>query len=200
MRTILLAFFIVASPLLLFGQNTTSTVCDNQTAETISSRGIKLEMSPIEILNLFVRTEAEKQAVLQQQPNFGYLSFVIKPRKEDLNFEGINLYYLSFLDNQLNSFTIYYAKPKWKDGTQFVETIIKSFNLPTKDKWLADANNGRSFQLNCGDYTIKTNLAMFENPDNELSVYNNKLNAIIRERREKAEDEVRQRDIKAFKP
>ena len=214
---------IVLSFVSAFGQNATenSLPCTNQTVEKISSRGIRLGMSIQETLNLFTendkliaanvsypengsaatitRVELDFQTTLERQQeyaknNFGFslivLSTINKP-----NFDGILRYGLGFLDNRLAFFSVYYSKPNWESQEQFIRTLSEMLNLPVREKDL----NTSPYSVKCGDYTVMFYTNYLDEVRYSMSVSAN-VDGIVTQRRKKAEDEQRKKDIKAFKP
>lgn len=212
---------IIGSVTCIFGQNTTNqpTLCTDETVQKISSRGISLGMTLEETLDSFVENnkltgadisypEPAGKAIitpveLELQPkiekiqgvaknNFGYVTTVLFPKDKE-RFDGIELYYLGFLDNRLAFFRVNYLKPKWENLEQFVRTVSPLLNLPIRENF-----TNLPYSIKCGDYTVEFSRNEYE-AQYSLSVSKN-INEIVQQRRKKAEDEQREREIKAFKP
>lgn len=141
MKGILLILILtVPLPIASFGQktNAANTVCTDQTAQKISSRGITLGMKLSDVLNLLPLSNEDKQAArssVAKQSHYGFSAYDFYPTRNDTKFEGIRSYNFRFFDEQLVSLGITYDQPKWKDVNEFGETIIKTFNLPKIENW-----------------------------------------------------------------
>ena len=159
----LLAIFVVITTSVIFGfgQNATekTVICTNDTVEKISSRGIKIGSKLDDILNLFASTEEEKQRIRNsasgpKRTKVGYEFFSAQPKLNDEKFVGISNYTFEFLDNRLAGFSVGYAKPKWKDVSQFTEKLAEIFNLPNVENWNTQPSGTKSIQ--CENYLVST--------------------------------------------
>ena len=223
MKILITVLFLAFSAFSVFGQNAAekTSLCTNQDVEKISSRGIRLGMNQEEVLNLFsengyltltsgeylqnegrtkyTTSEVEYQNVLnnlqnQANPRFGFSITSVVP-KNKLKFDGIARYDLGFLDNRLAILNAHYSKPNWESHEQFIRRMSEILNLPFQENFL----NNNPYSLKCGDYTVQF---ISNNNDEARSSMNlsANVNEIIRQRRKKADDEQREKDIKAFKP
>jgi len=218
-----ISMLIALSFVSVFGQNAAenSSICTNQTVEKISSRGISLGMSQEETLNLFAENgklavvsfdylqnkgptkftinEADYQLLqnnLQDQAGrkFGFSIVSLVP-KDKARFDGISRYDLGFLDNRLAFFTVYYTKPKWENKEQFVNKLSEILNLPKQQY----QNNYPQIVVKCGDYTVQFSEYIYDQARYAMSVSAN-IDEITQQRRKKADDEQREKDIKVFNP
>ncbi len=141
MKGILLILILtIALPVASFGQktNAANTVCTDQTARKISSRGITLGMKLNDVLNLLPLSNEDKQVArgsVAKQSRNGFSAYDFYPTRNDTKFEGIRSYNFRFFDEQLVSLEVTYDQPKWKDVNEFGETIINTFNLPRIENW-----------------------------------------------------------------
>jgi len=219
LSVLLLTLFISSA----FGQDAVDRIplCTNQTVEKISSRGIRLGMSIQETLNLFAEnnkltavnvsypenggganvttSELDFQSTLEKhreyaKKNFGF-SLIRLSVKDKPNFDGISRYGLGFLDNRLAFFDVHYLKPKWESQEQFVRTMSEILNLPVRENYLG----GSPYSVKCGDYTARFYINYNDEARYSMSVSAN-VDEIVLQRRKKAEDEQREKDIKAFRP
>lgn len=206
-----------------FGQNANNekSICDSQTAEKISSRGIKLGMSEKETLDSFAEngkltavfpeylqnegrsnytsSETEYQNVLdslqKQARVYGFSSVLLAPRDKN-KFDGIAHYDLGFLDNKLAYYRTFYTKPNWESRGQFIRKMSELLSLPVQE------NNIESipYQIRCGDYKVEfrtENAAIGNYYTMSVSA---DINEIIVSRKKKIDDEQREKDIKTFRP
>jgi len=206
-----------------FGQNAVdkAPLCTNQTVEKISSRGVRLGITLQEILNLFAENnkltavnisypenagaavittiELDFQVTLERhqeyaKKNFGF-SFASLGVKNKPNFDGISHYDLGFLDNRLAFFNVYHLKPKWENIEQFIGKLSETLSLPDAKEW--NFNNRSS--VNCDDYIVEAGES-YQDEARYSMLVSSKIDEILRQRRKKAEDEQREKDIKAFRP
>jgi hypothetical protein len=212
---------IVLSFVSAFGQNATDNKlsCTSQTVEKISSRGISLGMGQEEVLNLFAENGKLTTVISEYLPNEGrnqyksyerdyqYLADALRKQaerssgfsltvlipKDKIKFDGIERYYLAFLDDRLASFTVDYSKPKWENQTQFINKMSEFLNLPKQQYF-----EGNEYILKCGDYKV-TFSRNYNESIYEMSVSAN-IDGILQQRRKKDDDEQREKDIKVFKP
>lgn len=218
LSSVLLTLFTFSA----FGQNAVdrAPLCTNQTVEKISSRGVRLGITLQETFNLLAENnkltavnisypesagtavittnELDFQVTLERhqeyaKKNFGF-SFARLGVKNKPNFDGISHYDLGFLDNRLAFFNVYYLKPKWENIEQFIGKLSETLSLPDAKEW--NFNNRSS--VNCGNYMVE---ARRSNDEASYSMLvSNKIDEILNLRRKKAEDEQREKDIKAFRP
>ena len=201
-KKILIAGLYIFSGLSVWGQNPAqeSAVCSEKIVEKVASRGIKVGAKIDEILDVFASTEEEKKQIRNngsgsRRTNIGYEFFGASPKPDDKRFEGIGSYAFSFLDGQLEGFSVYYIKPAWKDVDQFTDTIVAQLDLPDVKYW--NKQNNVSNNLQCGNYSIQISLG---GTGGSLQINNLQLTRILEQREQKLREETREKDIKAFKP
>lgn len=207
-----------------FGQDASDKMnaCTNLTAESISSRGVKLGMSQGDVLNIFAdngklttlsgeylpnegrtrytQNERDYQNLvdaLQKRAAqvFGFSSTILVP-KNIVKFNGIARYDFGFLDNRLAFFNVYYTKPKWENREQFIRKLSEILGLPILDNHF----NINPYGLKCGDYKIDFGQSNEGNEFSYTMLVSANIDEIIRQRQKKFEDEQREKDIKIFKP
>lgn len=195
---ILLAF----SSLSILGQNSNNenTACSDKAVEKISSRGIKIGAKIDDILSIFASTEEEKNQIRNsssgpKKTNIGYEFFGASAKPDDKRFEGISSYVFYFLDGRVVGFSVIYTKPDWKDIDQFTNKIIEFFDLPDIKLW--NKQNSNVNYIQCGDYRIGASLA---GTYSSLDIYNLQTGKILEQREQKLKEEIREKDIKEFKP
>lgn len=197
--------FVTLSVISVFGQNSAekSTVCTNETARKISSRGISIGANIDVVIDLFDLTEERKQNLLTSPSGtdydlFNYKFFGISPnpnpQRQNERFVGISDYNFSFLDGQLTGFYVKYTKPVWRNIEQFTAKMAEIFDLPEIKNWNSESSGRLSLQ--CGNYTIRT----VTEGQSTLSIYDNRIEQILAQRRRKAADEQLEKDLKTFKP
>ncbi|NOT49633.1 MAG: hypothetical protein HOP17_18055 [Acidobacteria bacterium] len=199
-----------------------SPICSERDVKNISSRGIRLGMEQEEVLRPFLensklvladadyrQTEdhtvytnreidfAGYAARLNDRANsgFGYAFTRVVP-KDMVKFDGITRYDLAFLDGKLAFFRAYYSKPRWESFQQFVMKVSELTNLPYREDLL---RNSQNYFVKCGDYSLELLDQQNDEPRFSMAVSLN-IDEITRGRRKRAEDEQREKDIKAFKP
>jgi hypothetical protein len=221
---ILLTFFclLMLSAITVFAQKTTS-VCTNKVGENFSSRGIKLGMKTEDVLSNFEEENKltflrfsyladfqitgksfetiETQNILQTlekkaKANFGRAFLASIAPKDQIRFDGISRYDFGFIDGQLVFLRVYYLKPKWESREQFVNYLTKNLDFPEYKYWES------SLEIKCGDYKLTVSNPGYLGNDEAFSSLeiSKGFNETIRERQIKAQNEERERDIKAFKP
>lgn len=207
-----------------FGQNANNvnSVCDSQTAEKISSRGIKLGLSEKEAFDSFAEngklttvyyeylqnegrsnykySEAEYQNIvdsLQKQAarGFGFSTAILAPR-DKAKFDGIAHYELGFIDNKLVYYRTFYTKPNWESREQFIRKMSELLNLPIQE------NNIESlpYQIRCGNYKVELGTERATIGNYYTLAVSADINEIIGSRKKKNDDEQREKDIKTFRP
>lgn len=188
-----------------YGQNAAEKtfVCTNETVEKILSRGIHIGSKLDEVVNLFTLTEEEEEGRVynngsgNKNKEIGYITIGMSPKPNDEKFVGIGAYFFDFLDNRLAGFSVSYDKPQWENVSQFAQKMVEIFGLPNVKNWNTQTNDNAFIQ--CGDYVVSA----FSAPNistSRFGVRDTRLTQILNQRRRKADDEQRERDIKTFKP
>ena len=217
---VLVAVFVVAP---IFGQTavTNQKNCTEETVKEISSRGIKLGMNRKDILNLFAENEKLTAVNYEFLPNenrnkisfverdlevissrlqdmistnFGFSSVSLIP-KDKTNFDGISHYDFSFLDDRLAFFRVFYTKPKWENQEQFIRKMSGILNLPVEESNF----DNLPYKIRCGNYKVEFGIA-YDIETFRNMIVSTDIDDVLNQRRKKAEDEQREKDIKAFRP
>jgi hypothetical protein len=199
---------VILSVVSVLGQNTTEkvSVCTDETVRKISTRGIEIGDTKDDIINLFASTDEERQRIRNSasrhnKANLGYEFFGITPN-QNLNqinerFDGIAGYTFSFLDNRLIGFTVSYDKPKWKSAEQFADEMAEMFSLPAVKNWRNQSIG--MIDIQCGNYRLLAQTDL-EIARSSFGVFYERIDQILEQRKKKAEDEQREKDLKTFKP
>ncbi len=208
----------------VFGQTSVtkqSEVCTEETIKKISSRGIKLGMNSKDVLNLFAENgkltavnyefipkenlnkisfvERDLESLSNRlqsmnSTNFGF-SFTALSPTDKIKFDGISYYDLGFLDDRLTFFRVYYTKPIWESREQLIKKMSELINLPVVENNL----NTSPYEVKCGDYKVGFEVVYNDEIKFQMNVSAN-FDEVLKQRRKKAEDEQREKDIKTFKP
>jgi hypothetical protein len=188
--------FVTILGISVFGQNQAkkSSVCMEETARKISSRGINIGANVSDVINLFALTAEEKQQLLKNSSGsdndrIGYKFFSINldqnPQPPNKDFPGISDYTFSFLDKHLTGFTIFYNKPIWENTEKFTAKMAETFALPDIKSWNSEPDG--TLWLQCGNYKITTQTFNFGR--SSIGIYDNRIRQILEQRRRKAANE-----------
>jgi hypothetical protein len=167
-----------------------SSECRLKLAQAPVIRGIRLGMTVNEVLAVF--PGAEKDEALHQslsRVHFGLTGFSVDPSKYGSKdkFVGVRSVSFAFLDGDLNSFSVSYNGPEFRNNEQFISRIVGPLNLPGIEFWKGSG-------LVCEGFTVAVRVG----PDNMIYVRNLEKdeNKVVREREEAVKEEAR----RAFKP
>lgn len=117
-------------------------VCTLTLAGAPDIKGLRLGMTPAQVLALFPGSEqdTELRDTLARSPSpLGGSSFVIRPDKYRSKeaFEGISHIIFSLLDGRVSTFSAGYNGPEWSHVDKFVAKFVEGTNLPAADAWEA---------------------------------------------------------------
>lgn len=164
--------------------------CKLKLAQAPVIRGIRLGMTVNEVLAVF--PGAEKDDALRQslsRGSFGVTGFSVDPSKYGSKdkFVGVRGVSFGFLDGDLNSFSVEYSGPEFRNNEQFISRIVGPLNLPGIEFWKGAA-------LVCEGFTVAVRVI----PEGTIYVRNleKDSNRVVREREEAVKEEAR----RAFKP
>ncbi len=195
---------VMLSVISTFGQNTKPAVCKNETVEKISSRGINIGANINDVRWSFCINRRGKQRIrnsYSQHSKLGYEFIAVSPNQNPKQtnelFAGISDYNFSFLDSRLTGFSVSYNKPKWRNTEQFAGKMAEIFGLPSIENWILQPNG--TLNIQCGDYLILTQ-ANFVGERSSFTISDEQIGKILEQRKQKAEDEQREKDLKTFKP
>ena len=139
----------------------TSSNCPLTMAAAPVLNGLKLGMTPDEVLALFPgsKDDAEVQSHLSKPPTqFGISELIIRPAKFESNqkFKGISHVIFSLLDGRVSSFTVGYDGPAYSHVDQFVTKFVEGTNLPPTDQWQAYVGMDTQLKtLTCKDFEMR---------------------------------------------
>ncbi|HMH42775.1 MAG TPA: hypothetical protein VK557_04785 [Pyrinomonadaceae bacterium] len=138
-----------------------SSNCSLTMAAAPALNGLKLGMTPDEVLALFPgsKQDAEVQSSLSRPPTqFGQSELLIRPAKFESKekFAGINHITFTLLDGHVSSFTVGYNGPAYTHVDQFVTKFVAGTNLPPADQWQAYVGMDTQMKtLTCKDFEIR---------------------------------------------
>jgi len=124
-------------------------------------KGLKLGMTPKEVLALFPGSEedAEVSASLARPPSqFGVSGFLIRPDryKSKETFAGINQITFTLLDGRVSGFSVGYNGPEYSHVDKFVAKFTEGTTLPAADAWEAYVGMDTQLKiLKCSELEIR---------------------------------------------
>ena len=137
-----------------------SSNCSLKMAGAPSINGLRLGMTPAEVLALFPgsKEDAEVQAEFARpQSQFGESDFVIKPAKYDKEkFANLNQIIFNVLDGKVSSYDLRYNGPQWPHVDKFVESVSSQSGLPPADQWSPFVGMDNQLKtLRCTDFEVE---------------------------------------------
>ena len=138
-----------------------SGACTLKLSEAPVLKGLKLGMTPEEILALFPgsKDDAELRSALARPPGrFGNSTFMITPSKYGSagDYKEISRITFSVLDGRVSNFTVAYNGPEWPHVDKFIEKFGSGKTLPPADRW--EPFSGMDTQmktLTCNGFAIR---------------------------------------------
>ena len=134
--------------------------CTMKVAQVPSIGGLRLGMTPDEVLALFPgsREDAEvRAAVAAPARGMGVSGFSIKPEKysSKAKFAGVSQITFTLIDGRVSSFNVGYNGPEWKHVDQFVTKFSEGSKLPPASAWEAYVGMDTQLKtLKCRDFEI----------------------------------------------
>lgn len=134
--------------------------CQLTLAGAADIKGLKLGMTPKEVLALFPGSEgdAEASSMLAGPPSkFGESELLIRPAKYESKekFAGINQITFTLLDGRVSSFSVGYNGPEYSHVDKFIATFIEGTSLPG-DAWEPYVGMDNNLKiLKCTDFEIQ---------------------------------------------
>lgn len=198
MRKVLLIVFLLGLAPTVGAQTSNpgasgASECKLKLAQAPVIRGVHLGMTVNEVLAVF--PGAEKDEALRQslsRGSFGLTGFSVDPSKYGSKdkFVGVNSVHFGFLDGDLNSFSVLYNGPEFRNHEQFISRIAGPLNLPGIEFW-------KQGGLVCEGFTLAVRVSP-EGGSNSIYVRSleKDANSVVREREEAVKEEAR----RAFKP
>jgi len=139
----------------------TSATCSLTMAAAPVLNGLKLGMTPDEVLALFPgsKDDAEVKSILARPAGkLGESELVIRPSKFESKekFTGISQITFGLLDGRVSNFTVGYNGPAYSHVDQFVTKFVEGTNLPPPDQWQAYVGMDTQLKtLTCKDFEIR---------------------------------------------
>ena len=169
--------------------------CTMKLAQSPAINGLKLGMTPEEVLALFPgsREDAEVRASLSSPPpKFGVSSLSLTPEKygSKSKFAGVSHISLTLLDGRVSTLNVNYNGPEWKHVDQFVTKFSEGTQLPPASAWEAYVGMDTQLKtLKCKEFEVSV-FAGGKNVKNLNYVQMRDLVAQqkLKERREKAKE------------
>lgn len=139
----------------------TRSTCSLSMAGGPNIKGLKLGMTPDEVLALFPdsKEDEEVRKHLSQPPSqFGVSEFIIRPEKFQSKdkFKDVTQITFNLLDGRVSGLTVGFNGPEYAHVDQFVSKFIEGTNLPPVDQW--QGYEGMDTQLKtlfCKDFEVR---------------------------------------------
>jgi hypothetical protein len=142
------------------------TPCNLNLSSAPNIKGLKLGMTPDEVLALFPgsKEDAEIRTQLGHAPTgVGTSQLVIRPLKygttdstKPAAVGAITRINLSFLDGRLMSFNVGFNGPAWPHVDDFVTRLATDKNLPLADQWEVQVGlDNQVKNLTCADFSVR---------------------------------------------
>ena len=194
----------VATDNVLSSQSSTATSsyvpqessCTLKIAQAPVIKGLKLGMTPDEILALFPgsKDDAELRTQLSRPPRaLGNSSFLIRPEKygSKAEYVGLSQITVSLLDGHASSFNIGYKGPQWRHVDEFVSKFVEGTNLPSVDQWQAYSGlDDQMKTLTCTGFSIRVFAGGEGGNLNYVLLQDLEADTKLKERRKKAAEEA----------
>jgi len=138
-----------------------NTNCQLSMAGAPNIKGLKLGMTPDEVLALFPdsKEDEEVRKHLSQPPSqFGVSDFNIHPEKfgSKDKFKDVTQITFNLLDGRVSAFTVGFNGPEYPHVDQFVAKFIEGTNLPPVDQWQGyEGMESQLKMLACKDFEVR---------------------------------------------
>ena len=172
--------------------------CSLTRAEAPEIRGIRLGMTPQQLMALFPEDGNQQkigEAIRQSKrvDAYGYSRLTLQADTPNSNprFTGVNYIAVDFLDERVTFYHVAYNGPEWKTVRQFVGKLTEAFHLPSSS-WTGDDQDQ---QMKCDGFIINAS-ASSGTIGSRVEVRDPSVPQVIRDRREVVKDKERQ----AFRP
>ncbi|HBB98310.1 MAG TPA: hypothetical protein DC054_23250 [Blastocatellia bacterium] len=138
-----------------------SSNCSLKMAGAPNIKGLKLGMTPDEVLGLFPdsKDDEEVRKHLSQSPSqFGVSDFIIRPEKfgSKDKFKDVTQITFNLLDGRVSAFTVGFNGPEYPHVDQFVAKFIEGTNLPPVDQWQGyEGMDNQLKMLVCKDFEVR---------------------------------------------
>lgn len=137
------------------------TLCTLTMAGAPDINGVKLGMTPAELLALFPGSQEDKEireSLAMPPSEFGVSNLTIRSAQLASNekFAEVNHITLILLDGRVSSFTVRYNGPEFSHVDKFVTKFIEGRNLPAVDQWEAFTGMDNQLKvLTCADFEVR---------------------------------------------
>jgi hypothetical protein len=138
-----------------------SATCSLTMAAAPAFEGLKLGMTPDEVLGLFPgsKDDPEVRTNLSRAPSkLGVSELMIRPEKLGAKekFPGVAHITFSFLDGRASSLNVSYPGPQYSHVDEFVTKFVTGTNLPPAEQWhAAEGMDTQMKTLTCKDFEIR---------------------------------------------
>ncbi|HEV3471547.1 MAG TPA: hypothetical protein VG148_19625 [Pyrinomonadaceae bacterium] len=167
-------------------------VCDMTSAEARAVHGIRLGMTPQQVLALFPGSaeDGEVRSALSKPPSpLGVSSFSIRPDKyaSKEQFAGVSRVQLTLLDGRILGVNFSYNGPEWKHVDEFITQFSGAAGLPPPDAWEPYVGMDTQLKtLRCKDFEVSVFAGGEGGSLNYVLVEDTGARQKLKERREKA--------------
>ena len=138
-----------------------SSNCSLTMAAAPALKGLKLGMTPDEVLALFPgsKNDADLNASLARRPSeFGVSSFLIRPSQYQSKekYPDVNQITFTLLDGRISSFSVGYNGPAYSHVDEFVAKVVEGTSFPPTDQWQAYSGMDTQLKtLQCKDFEVR---------------------------------------------
>jgi hypothetical protein len=169
--------------------------CPLKISEAPVIKGLKLGMTPDDVLKLFPGSKDDPQvrSQLSQPPKFGATSLTIRPEKYEskADFSEISLVSVSTLDGRVSSVALHYRGPHWSHVDQFVAKFVEGTNLPGAEQWEAFVGQDTQLKtLTCAEFSIRLYAGAEGGSQNYILEQDLAAARTLKERKRKAQEEA----------
>jgi hypothetical protein len=172
-----------------------SSACTLKASEAPVFNGLKLGMTPEEILALFPgsKDDPELRSKLSAPPGkLGNLTFLLTPSKygSAANYKEISRINISLLDARVSNFTINYVSPQSTDLDKFIEKVSKGKKLPPPDQWKPyEGMDTQMKTLECNGFSVRVFTGGEDGNQNYVLLQDLEADRKLKERRKKAREQ-----------
>ena len=139
----------------------TTTNCSLTKADAPIVNGLKLGMTPEEVLAVFPGSKDDpelRSQLLRPASRLGVSNFVVHPEKLEPNdkFAAFSQFTFNVLDGRVSSLNIGYNGPAYSAVDEFVTKFIEGTKLPPADQWQAYTGMDNQLKiLTCKDFEVR---------------------------------------------
>jgi hypothetical protein len=170
------------------------TPCTLNMSQAPTIKGLKLGMTPDEVLALFPgsKDDSEVRSELARPANLGASSLFIKPSKYGGDkFTDIVQVTAKFLDGKVSNLMVGYNGPEWPHVNKFVAKFIEGTSLPAVDQWEAYVGLDNQLKiLSCTDFEVRVFAGGPGGNLNYVQMQDREADKKLKERRKKAREQA----------